>query len=483
MSRRIRALILILFTTIPLESYTINLYITTPRKTTYQTQVIDSDTITLPDPEIDTTIVGKAILTIKDSADSIIYQDTAYINQGEVTITIPPEYAVKEARGIATKGVIQIRGNIIYNGTNSAIKGIIYNQAGIKEREIEIKPGGTPIPYLPGGIHILHIPIARKTYKIITINSTKSPQKTIAAATTTQQRPKALFIKQVAGERNPNIEITIQTQDTNNHTTKIYPYYKEEQLKNKELLITLIPKKIQAKNINNTDTTITITRRNLTDKYNDIDYTTQQNMTYIESWTTNHPPTTLYFQNWPEEQKQRAIQDIQNINTYTDSIIKLNNLTSNTSPLLTQPLTIKDTTGIDNEGHVPPYTIVIEYTETNIGTRAWSYNEASTKGYIYVYTGIATTSIGPFPGEFLGTLWNAHDCSDRTSIFYPANMNTLPSINDILEKIIHQQQADICYNTEITNYTQQIYYPDKPNLEYYITLYAIEDTTTKAIQR
>ena len=109
----------------PIKAEQLNLYITTPRKTTYQTQIINQDTITIPNPEIDTTINGKAILNIKDTTNNTIYTDTTQINQGTTSIYIPPQYTIQEKQEQPT--ITITKNNEIKNNTNTTLETILYD--------------------------------------------------------------------------------------------------------------------------------------------------------------------------------------------------------------------------------------------------------------------------------------------------------------------------------------------------------------------
>ena len=452
-----------LTTTIPKTSKAeeINIAITTPYS-------IEWNNTTIEDIQIDTTINGKATLTITDSTtQEPIYTDTFNIQQGQTTIYIPPQYQIKEKQQQKT---LTIKNKEIINNTKQNLEAKIYNTLGQLIKTQTLQPGPNPLPTLNTGTYIIYT--EKETYKLQTINNT-------AINTTTQQQkqPKTTYtLKQIAGERNPNIQIQLQFTDTNYHTQNIYPYYTNEQLTNKKILITLTPKTITIYNPYTQDTTtIQITRTNLLEKMMNENPDEQQNKTYIEGWYK--PITTIYLQGNDTTLINKAKHITQTYQQYIDTILTSNNLTIYTPPTIKNKPNIKDTTGIGNQYEVPPYTIVIRMESGGAGTRAWSYDIADiNQAYAYYKTGYGDTPIWYYAKEALGLQWAAHDCSDPESLFNPYTSDTIPTLRDITDAIMAQIQKTLNYLTNIKDTISTIN-PTLQGYEFYETIHSIQETT------
>ena len=382
-------------------------YVEDSSDSTYWHAILDSP---------NTSINGTLIVTIRDSTDDTLYCDTSYFSGGEFYIQIPeiniPESVSPKPPVITITKDLKVinQNNIPISITLSSISGRAISRATI--------PPGSYVKLsseLPHGVYILRTSVG-ESYKITVID-----KNTITGiGRETPQTTSPLKISKIAGERNKNIELRIIPNDTTLHQYLAYPYWPEETITNKELLIGLIPRQAHIYNPwTNQIETVRIDRNELLDINTTHNYNDPEYLVYTDGPCPERPIQKIYLQGFPDT--QAIIDTLQALADWMNTQIDSSGLRPYTWPrLVPDPriIPVKDTTGIVTLGDIPLGAVAILYSTGGGATATDEWNDISNVAHYerWLARGISWADIDYVVNEILKAYLSTYDVTLYFSI-------------------------------------------------------------------
>ena len=362
-------------------------------------------------------INGKVILTITDTLNDTVYQDSTVLSNGEFYIYIP-FIDVIEHNNLKPRLIIKGPGITVKNTGNSSVSLVLADVLGRVITRKMIKPY-TEENLLKGvldGVYLLRAS-SGDVYRLVVYGGS-----VVSSGGGCEEGVHRIFrLSKVAGERKRYVELRIIPEDTLLHYYLVYPYWPEDTLEDKELLIGLIPKKINIYNpwTNQTET-VKINREELLqiNTLHTID-NLEEYIVYTDAPCPERPIQKIYLQGFPDT--QAIIDTLQALADWMNTQIDSSGLRPYTWPrLVPDPriIPVKDTTGIFDMYDVPLGAVAILYSTGGGATATDEWNDISNVPHYerWLARGISWADIDYVVNEILKAYLSSHDVTLYFSI-------------------------------------------------------------------
>jgi len=273
-------------------------------------------------------------------------------------------------------------------------------------------------------------------------------------------------LSKVAGERKRYVELRIIPEDTLLHYYLVYPYWPEDTLEDKELLIELIPRNTDIYNpwTNQTET-VKINRAELL-QINTFGHAGDSSYIIdIDAPCPERPINKIYTQGFPDP--AAIIDTLQALANWMNTQIDSSGLRAHIWPrLVPDPriIPVKDTTGITTIGDVPFQAVAIIYTTGGGASTTDNWNDISNlaHGERWLARGKSVADIDYVVNEILKSYFSTHDVTLYLfSINELSGTNKRTSPKDIAYLVIYDNAANLKWEELAGNMPIEVYaYPE-----------------------